>query len=104
MNELEKSNSQKMYWMICNYFNDYEYDGIDYTGMENIRDDFYKKILHEIINHVGSVDKLAEIDTPHPNKGYSVRYLDDMAPKLIAELHEKQIKEKAEWIKNNILV
>jgi hypothetical protein len=63
------------------------------------RDEIGKSFLKIIADKFGT-EFISECITQHPNKGYTVRYLDDFAPKMIAEQHKSNLKSNNDLIKN----
>lgn len=63
-----------------------------------IIDDFSKNILKLIVEEFG-IEFVSNCITAHPNTGYSVKYLDDKAPKLVAAEHKKNLDRNSELIK-----
>lgn len=53
----------------------------------------YDRIFKILIDEFG-VDTIADMITDHPTKGYFVRYVDDKAPELIAEIHRNIIEQE----------
>lgn len=62
------------------------------------RDEIGKLFLKIIADKFGT-EYIAECITLHPNKEYFVRYLDDVAPKLIAKQHNENLKKNNDLIK-----
>ena len=63
------------------------------------RDEIAKSFLKIVADKFGT-EFIADCITQHPNKGYFVRYLDDFAPKMIAEQHKENLSKNNELIKN----
>ena len=53
------------------------------------------KLIEEILG----TRMMAEYISKRPNEGYTVRYLDDLAPKIENEMYENQVNENEKIIK-----
>ena len=66
----------------------WQMDGLDDTATE----------LLKVFERSFGTRRMSEMITRHPHAGYMIRYLDDMAPKLVAQTHEENI------CKNEIII
>lgn len=70
----------------------------EFSDSQFIIDDFSKNILKSIVEEFG-IEFVSNCITVHPNTGYSVRYIDDIAPKLVADEHKRNLDKNSELIK-----
>lgn len=69
---------------------------------EKTRDEVAKSFLKTVADKFGT-EFISECITQHPNKGYSVRYLDDFTPNLITKQHSENLKKNNDLIKSILL-
>lgn len=66
---------------------------------KEIRDEIAKSFLKIVADKFGT-EFIADCITQHPNKGYFIRYLDDVAPKMVAKQHKENLSKNNNLIKN----